>query len=88
MYGYNMHGKPMKTVNEESNFRVTVNFDMKTTKHCRSAEKKRASTMFTFIARNFEYKTPEVMLSLYNSTVRPRMEYAFQFWFLIYRKGY
>ncbi len=42
--------------------------------------------MLGFVARNFEYKTPGVMLSLHNSLVRPHIEYAVQFWSPSYRK--
>lgn len=45
-----------------------------------------AHTSFRFIARNFEYITPDVMLSFYNSLVRPYLEYAVQIWSTIYRK--
>lgn len=40
--------------------------------------------MLGFISRNC--KTPEVMLSLYNSMVRPHLEYAVQVWSPNYRK--
>ncbi len=56
-------------------------------KDYRSASK-RANTMLGFIARNIEYKTQEVMLSLYNSMVRIHVEYAVQFWSTKYRKLY
>ena len=42
--------------------------------------------MLGFIARNFEYKIPQVMLSLYNFMVRPYLEYTVQFWSPNYRK--
>ncbi len=46
----------------------------------------KANTMPGITARILEYKKPEVMLSLYNSMVRPRLEYAVQFWSSNYRK--
>ncbi len=56
----------MKTVTEESDVRVTISSDLKSTKHCKSACK-RANTMLGVIANNLEYKTPEIMMSFYNS---------------------
>ncbi len=63
----------LQTVQEEKDLGVTISTDLKHTKHCKSACKK-ANTMLGFIARNFEYKTPRVMLTLYNSRVRPHLE--------------
>ncbi len=57
---YYMGGEPLQTV-EEKDLRVTMSGDMKHTKHYKYACKK-ANTMFGFIARNFEHKTPGVML--------------------------
>ena len=82
---YNMNGRPLQTVQEESDLGVTITNDLKPTKHCKLACKK-ANVMLGFIARNFDYKTPEVMLTLYNSLVRPHLEYAVQFWSPNYRK--
>ena len=84
-FNYKMQGKPLQVVQEESDLGVTISSDLKHTRHCKTACKK-ANTMLGFIARNFEYKTPEVMLSLYNSMVRPHLEYAVQFWSPNYRK--
>ncbi len=85
IHSYHMQGKTLRTLTEESDLGVTIRNDLKSTRHCKSACK-RANTMLGFIARNFKYKTPEVMLSLYNSMVRPHLEHADQFWLPNYRK--
>ena len=41
---------------------------------------KTANRVLGFIARNFNYKSTELMLPLYKSLVRPYLEYAVQFW--------
>ncbi len=74
---YYMGGEPLQKVQEEKDLEITISSDLKHTKHCKSACKK-ANTMLVFIARN-EYKTPGVRLTLYNSLVRPHLEYALQF---------
>ena len=84
-YAYNMLGKPFNVVQEEVDLGVTISSDLKFTKNCKSACKK-ANQMLGFIARNFDYKTPGVMLTLYNSLVRPHLEYAVQFWSPNYNK--
>ncbi len=69
---YYMRGNPLQVVKEELHFGVTISSDLKHANHCTKAYNK-ANTMLGFISRNFEYKTPEVMLSLYNSVVRPHL---------------
>ncbi len=69
---YYMRGNHLQVVKEESNLRVTISSDIKHANHCKNADNK-ANTMLGFISRNFEYKTPEVMLSLHNSMVRPHL---------------
>ncbi len=63
---YHMSGEPLQGVQEERDLGVTIISDLKQIRHCKTACKK-ANTMLGFIARNFEYKTPGVMLTLYNS---------------------
>ena len=46
----------------------------KNEKRCKTANK-----ILGFIARNFNYKSRELMLPLYKSLVRPHLEYAVQF---------
>ena len=36
--------------------------------------------MLGYIARSIEYKSKEVILTLYNTLVRPHLEYCVQFW--------
>ncbi len=77
-----MDGKPLQVVQEERDLGVTISSDLKQTRHCKTACKK-ANTKSGFKARNFEYKTPGIMLTLYDSLVRPHLEYEVQFWFPI-----
>ncbi len=60
-YEYNMRGKPLRIVTEESDLWVTISCDLKPKKNCKTACKK-ANTILGFISRNFVCKTPEVML--------------------------
>ncbi len=80
-----MTGNPLQVVKEESDLGVTISSDLKHANHCKKAYNK-ANTILRLISRNFKYKTPEVMLSLFNSMVRPHLEYAVQFWSPNYRK--
>ncbi len=75
---YYMRGNPLQVLKQESDLGVTINSDLKHANHFKEAYSK-ADTMLGFITRNFEYKTPEVMLSLYNSMVRPHLDFAVQF---------
>ena len=58
---------------------ITKTRDLKWQKQ---AEKscKTANRVLGFIARNFNYKSTELMLPLYKSFVQPHLEYAVQFW--------
>ncbi len=67
-----MDDEPLQVVQEERDLGVTISSDLKQSKYCNSTCKK-AYTMLEFITRNIEYKTPGVMLSLYNSLVRPHL---------------
>ncbi len=58
-----MGGEELQTVQKEKYRRVTISSDLIHTKHCKSTCKK-ANTILGFIARNFKYKTPGVMLTL------------------------
>ena len=64
---------------EQRDLGITITRDIKwqkqTEKSCKTANR-----VLGFIARNFNYKTTELMLPLYKSLVRPHLEYAVQFW--------
>lgn len=79
-----MRGKPLKVVKEESDICVTINSALKHPKHCKKSYYE-AQTMLGFIVRIFECKMRGVMLSLYNSVIRPHLECAAQFWSPNYR---
>lgn len=64
-----------QVVQEETYRYVTISGELKGTKHYKSSSRK-AKLMLEFIARNFEYRKPEVILSLYNIQVRPYLEYT------------
>ncbi len=84
---YYMRGNPLQVVKEDSHLGVTISSDLKHANHLKKKEAyNKANTIFRFISRNFEYKTPGVMLSLYNSVVRLHLEYVIQFWSPIYIK--
>ena len=78
-YEYKMNGKILQKVREEKDLGVIINNDLKTSVQCLAASKK-ANKMLGFIARNFDYKSPEVITRLYTALVRPHLEYAVQFW--------
>lgn len=67
-----MNGKPLLAIEG-----VTISSDLRRANHCNKTYNK-ANTVLGFIARNLEYKTPNVMLPLYNAMVRPHLEYAVQ----------
>lgn len=43
-------------------------------------------SMLAFKGKGIEYKSSDIMIRLYKSLVRPRLEYYVQFWLPIYRK--
>ena len=45
-----------------------------------------ANRMLGYIARSIEYKSKEVILTLYNTLIRPHLEYCVQFWGPHYKK--
>ena len=47
---------------------------------------KTANKLIGFIGRSFEFRTEEIILNLYNSLVRPHLEYCVQCWSPYYKK--
>ena len=78
-YEYNMMGQNIATTPTVKDLGVTISTNLKFSQQCNEAAKK-ANRMLGFIKRNFTYKSKDIILPLYNSLVRPHLEYAVQFW--------
>jgi hypothetical protein len=76
---YSMSGSPLKKCTDMKDLGVTMTNNLKPSKHCLEAVKI-ANLWLGLIARNIEFKSKKVIIMLYNSFVRPHLEYAVQFW--------
>jgi hypothetical protein len=77
-FEYEMEGKWLKSVEEEKDLGVKVTNTLKPTKHCIEMCNK-ANGRLKLMRRNIEFKSPEIILKLYNANVRPLLEYCIQF---------
>ncbi len=75
-YDYGMNGEKLESVHFVNDLGVT---NLIFSQQCKDAEGK-ANRMLGFIKRNFSFKNKDIILPLYNSLVRPYLEYAVQFW--------
>ena len=82
---YSMNGQQLSAVTKEKDLGVIISNDLKPSQQC-SEVVKTANKLVGFIGRVFENKSEKVMLNLYNSLVRPHLEYCVQFWSPYYRK--
>ena len=82
---YTMNGTQLKAVDKEKDLGVIISSDLKPSLQCAEAIK-RANKIVGFIGRSFEFKSEKNILTLYNSLVRPHLEYCVQFWSPYYRK--
>jgi len=82
---YFLQGKALESTDSEKDLGVVITSDLKFSKQCIAVEKK-AQKLLGYIKRQFGYRNKEIVLSLYNSLVRPHLEYAVQFWNPSYRK--
>ena len=82
---YTMNGTQLKAVDKERDLGVIISSDLKPSLQCSEAIKK-ANQIVGFIGRSFEFKSEKIILTLYNSLVRPHLEYCVQFWSPYYRK--
>ena len=82
---YVLQGQNLKVVDSEEHLGLVLTSDLKFSRQCIEAEKK-AQRILRYIKRQFSYRNREIVLNLYNSLVRPRLEYAVQFWCPFYRK--
>ncbi len=73
-----MDGTEIPQLNEEKDFRVTINCDFKPGKHC-SKVVKTAKKLISFTGRIFDNKPKKVVLTLFSALVRPHLEHGVQF---------
>ena len=81
---YVLQGQTLEETDSEVHLGIVITSDLKPSRQCIEAEKK-AQKILGYIKRQFGYRNKEIVLSLYNSLVRPRLEYAVQFWSPSYR---
>ena len=79
-----MNGKQLAKVEQEKDLGVVISSDLKPSKQC-SEVVKTANKLIGFIGRSFEFRTEEIILNLYNSLVRPHLEYCIQCWSPYYK---
>ena len=82
---YKMNGHILEAVSKEKDLGIMISSDLKPGQHC-SEVVKTANKLVGFIGRAFENKSEKVLLKLYNSLVRPHLEYCVQFWSPYYQK--
>ncbi|KAF2361543.1 Protein of unknown function DUF4817 [Trinorchestia longiramus] len=84
-FQHTMYNIPIETVQQQRDLGVIVTENLK---HDKQVEKsvKNASRILGFTARNFEYKSKNIILPLYKALVQPHLEYAVQLWSPTLRK--
>ena len=82
---YSMNDIQLSSTDAEKDLGVIISKDLKPGKQCTEVLKT-ANKLVGFIGRTFEFRSEKVILSLYNSLVRPHLEYCVQFWSPYYRK--
>ena len=78
-YEYEMYGTKLAAVEEEKDLGVWMHSSMKPTTQCERAAKS-ANMALGMILRAFHYRSREVLIPLYKTFVRPKMEYAAAVW--------
>ncbi len=76
---YVMNGARLETVEEEKDLGVLIRKDLKASSQCTQAYLK-ANRMLGVINRTIQFKSREVMLSLYKTLVRPLLEFSTASW--------
>ena len=82
---YVLNGTQLKTVDREVDLGVTISNNLKPGLQCSEVVKK-ANKIIGLIGRSFDYKSKDIILTLYNSLVRPHLEYCVQAWCPYYQK--
>ena len=79
LHNYTMANQQLIATEEQRDLGITITRDLKWQKQTKRRSKT-ANRVLGFIARNFNYKSTELMLPFYNSIVWPHLQYAVQFW--------
>ena len=82
---YTVNNSELFKVSHEKDLGMTGNKTFKPSKHC-SDVVKTVNKLVGFIGRTFEYKSENVILTLFNPLVHPHLEYCIYFWLLYYKK--
>ena len=85
LYSYNMNNSTLKTVDVERDLGVIINKNGKYSEQCSMAAKN-ANCVLGMIAINFKCKNAAIVMRLYKSLVRPRLEYCIQAWSPYHKK--
>ena len=84
-FNYDMNGEWLQSVDQEKDLGVIISSNLKVADQCLEA-RNRANKLLAIINRNVVYKSKEVICKLYNSYVRPLLEYCAQVWAPYLRK--
>ena len=83
---YTLNDVGISKSNAEKDLGVLVSHDLRPRQQCISA-RNRANRVLGFIAWSVSNRSPEVILRLYLSLVRPHLDYPIQYWSPYYRKN-
>ena len=76
---YTMRGTVLNTTVKEKDLGLTISADMKVSEQCGIAAVK-GNQILGLIRRNIVYTEKELIIPLYKTIVRPRLEYCIQEW--------
>ncbi len=78
-FDYEMNGVKLDSIQCVIDLGASIASNLKFSRQCKDAVSK-ANRMLDFINSNFSFKNKNITLPLYNSLVRPHLEYTVQFW--------
>jgi len=78
-FEYNIGDHTLEVTTEEKDLGVIISSNLKPAQQCQQAYAK-ASRALGLIYRSISFKTPDVLLQLYKSLVRPHLEYCISAW--------
>src|SRR5664279_1160601 len=74
-----MHHQKLETVTSERDLGITISDNMKVSMQCSKAYSK-ANRMLGVLNRTVSHKTPDIMVKLYKTLIRPHLEYGVVAW--------